>query len=121
MYKEKLEHLFEVGLTKPTSVIGKALKKVYRSGIILLLLLIAFNYVAWSNADNSYGLSFLVMSGIAFFIHSKCESRTFFMRFVCFLEEPWKEGDSKVGIATIMTLLIIAILLAGQFLGLNAS
>jgi hypothetical protein len=57
------------------------------------------------------------MSAVAFFIYLKCESRTFFIRFICFLEEPWKEGGSKVGFATRITLLITAILLAGEFLG----
>ncbi len=117
MTKQNLENLFESGLNKPKSAFGKVIKKAYRSGILLLLLFIVFHYVSWVNADDTYGLSFIIMASVAFFIHSKCESRTFFMNFICFIEEPWKEGDSKVGLAIIMTLLSTSILLSGQFLG----
>lgn len=87
---------------EPTSPFGYTLKGLYQNGWFFLLATVALYTSAWWLASMTSGLSLLIVGVISTSMYIKCQSRTVFMSWVCFIENPWSK-DPKSGL--LLTLL----------------
>lgn len=111
--KEEVKNL---SLPNPTSKVGLYFQKFYRTGFFSFLAIILIHLLAWQVSVPIVGnllLPFCALFGLLFYF---AQSRTTLMYWLCFLEEPWGANDPKQGLFMVFLMLIMSLLLFGQFL-----